>query len=66
MKLASGSLAKNPQRANPREPRPRAGKPRRPAHITGLAATKWNQVIRVLDEMDVLSTADADLIELYC
>ena len=40
------------------EPKPPSGWPECPPHVTGVAATMWNEVCLILDKMGVLTEAD--------
>lgn len=51
---------------NKDEPRPAKGKPRRPRHLSAAAKRVWARVVRVLDDMGVLTTADGSQVERYC
>lgn len=64
----NGSYVKNPQRENKSEPIPVAGTPKMPDTVAAdpVAANKWKVVCKMLDDMDVLSTAEGDLLELFC
>ena len=55
-----------PSRVNHAEPKPIAGRPRKPAHLQGVACTKWAEVCGLLDQMGCLTRCDRDLIALYC
>ena len=63
---ASGAYKKDPGRENKLEPQPMRGAPKKPTHIKGPAAKKWVEVCRLLDSMQCLTTADGELIALFC
>lgn len=65
-KMRRGTAQKNPQRINKREPVAPTDGPTKPAHLDDLASAKWDHVVELFREMDMLSRADGDLIELYC
>jgi len=64
----NGSYQKNPQRENKNEPKPPSGAPKMPLTVAGdpAAKRKWAEVIKVLGEMEILSRADKDLLEIFC
>ena len=67
-KEAKGSFDRHPERRNHNEPKPKEGRPERPLTIDGdeVACLKWEQVLKLLEGMHLLTTADGDLIESYC
>jgi len=66
LKVMNGSLDHDPNRANKAEPKPPKTKPTKPRKLTGVAAKKWTEVTTLLDYMQVLTSADRDVLELYC
>jgi P27 family predicted phage terminase small subunit len=68
IKEASGAFAHDPQRRNKSEPKAKQGWPDMPDIIKAdeIAKRKWNHVCKLLDEMNLLTTADSDLLEQYC
>ena len=50
----------------PNEPTPKKARPRRPKWLAGEARKKWSEVIKILDEMGVLTVADGDVVGRYC
>ena len=64
LKLVTGTLQNC--RANKEEPTPQRGIPTAPAHLSAFAAAAWPHVSKVLDDMGVLSDADAIALEGLC
>ena len=62
----SGAYKKDPGRENKHEPQPMRGAPKKPPYIKGPAAKKWLEVCLLLDSMHCLTTADGELIALFC
>lgn len=48
------------------EPQPPKERPRKPAWMPDRAKRVWDRLVPILDEMGLLSTADAAAIERYC
>lgn len=64
LRLVKGNPGKRPiNEAEPRAPRER---PSAPAHISDAAREVWGQAVLILDEMGVLTRADAFAIEMLC
>lgn len=61
-------LAGNPgKRAlNAREPQPRTKRPKMPEHLTDDAKKEWKRLVRELGAMELLTSADADALAMYC
>lgn len=68
MKDASGAHEKNPQRRNSTEPVAQRGIPPIPESIADdeVASKCWQSVCATLNEMGILTIADASVMELYC
>jgi len=49
-----------------REPEPPKGVPDCPQHLDEIAKAKWFETANILQDMNVLSKADGDALELYC
>src|SRR5262245_60724919 len=47
-------------------PQPKRGRPKCPSFLSPAAKTKWRQIVPVLDQMGVLTTADGDVLSAYC
>ena len=64
----SGAFVKNPQRRNELEPKAVRGFPSIPSQIEAdaVAAECWQRLTRTLDELGILTTADAEILEAYC
>lgn len=60
-----GGTARN-YRLNKSEPTPPRGIPRPPKHLSKVAKEAWNYAAPVLDEMGVLTVADAMVLEGLC
>jgi len=54
---------RRPSRVNPSEPKPPNGCPPKPPHVTGIAAKEWARLARLAEDMGVLTTADAPILE---
>lgn len=65
---ASGAYNKDPQRRNKNEPKPKRGWPDIPIVVSSdpVASDCWFRVCKTLDEMKILTKADAELIAMYC
>lgn len=65
---ANGTYKKDPQRENKQAPVALYGRPVMPEHVEvdPAAAAKWNHIVGMLDEMNVLSKTDHDLLARYC
>ena len=57
---------RKPLSAQAHEPQPVEGMPDMPEHLTGVAAEKWRHLAELLTDMNVITTADKDMMELYC
>lgn len=66
LKVISGMAAKNPQRVNRAEPKPPRSVPAKPDYLDARASEKWDEMTALLDQMGILTTADGDLVALYC
>jgi P27 family predicted phage terminase small subunit len=44
----------------------RAGKPAKPAHLTGVASDKWDELTKVLHKRRTLTKADGTQLEIVC
>ena len=68
IKETQGYFRKHPERRNPDEPTAERGFPDAPEHIQDdpVAFSKWEEVCNLLDEMQVLTTADKDILALFC
>lgn len=68
VKKQIGSFVAKPGRENKREPKPPVGFPEKTAVVKAdkLASAKWDEICQLLDEMNVLTKADSDLLELFC
>ncbi len=68
VKEASGAFRKDPQRRNKNEPVAKRGWPEVPELVADdpIAAAYWNRVCQVLDELNILTTADVFLLEQQC
>lgn len=64
LKLLHGNPGRRP--LNKREPKPRKGVPRRPTWLRGEARDHWDETVRQLQEMGVLTVADGDEVAAYC
>jgi len=65
LKILEGSFIKNPQRRNTSEPEAPDKLPRCPSHLDAAGKKKWRETLAILKEMNIASTAYADLLELY-
>ena len=65
LKVISGAYTINPQRRNHNEPDAPNDEPECPDHLDAMARNKWNEITGYLREMNILSAAYSDLIELY-
>lgn len=65
---ASGAYKKDPQRRNKSEPKPKRGWPEAPQIISEdtVAFECWNRVCNILDDMNILTKADSELLAMYC
>ncbi len=54
------------RRRNQKEPTPPSDRPTCPDHLDDVAKHKWTEVTEQLSLMGLLSSADADCIEMYC
>jgi P27 family predicted phage terminase small subunit len=61
-------LEGNPGRRplNPAEPKPRKARPKPPAWLSEAELREWKRITRELRAMQVLTSADADAIAVYC
>lgn len=68
IKEASGALKKDPQRRNQSEPHSEKGIPPIPESIASdaVASNCWQSVCKTLNDMGILTIADASVMELYC
>lgn len=68
LKEAKGSFKTNPGRRNQSEPQPKKARPRKPKTIKGdtVAEQWWKHTCDVLEGFDMLTVADAHIIEGYC
>ena len=68
VKEASGALRKNPQRRNKAEPKPKRGHPAMPPTVKAdkVAASQWNDLCQLLDDMKILTVADQAVMAMYC
>lgn len=68
VKKQKGSYINQPGRENKREPKPPAGWPEKTEVVLAdpLASKKWDDTCKLLEEMNVLTVADRDLLELFC
>jgi len=64
LRLVTGNAGKRP--INAAEPKPRRERPSAPAHISDKARETWGYVTGLLDEMGVLTKADAIALEQLC
>jgi len=48
------------------EPKATRGTPPKPKNLNEVASKEWDRICQALDELQLLSTADAATIELYC
>ena len=68
VKKMNGTFIKNPKYENKKEPKPKKGWPT-PTELVSAdpkALEKWNETCQILEECNVLTTADRDLLELFC
>lgn len=68
VKEARGSFVRNPQRRNKSEPKPKAGKPKKPRTVSTdkIANQAWKTISELLEDLKILSTADASVMESFC
>lgn len=68
VKRQKGSFVAKPKRENKLEPKPPKGWPEKTELVLSdpLASQKWSETCQMLDDMNVLSKADRDLLELFC
>lgn len=68
VKEESGAFKKDPQRRNHLEPKPPSGIPAMPSFMEAdeIAASKWGEVTKQLDDMGVMTMVDQDLVAMYC
>lgn len=68
VKEASGAFLKDPQRRNKNEPKAKRGWPDKPEMIKAdaIASDCWDRVCKTLDELNILTVADAYMLEAYC
>src|ERR1035437_10901768 len=64
LKLVTGNAGRRP--LNMDEPKPPRGRPSAPAHISDKARETWGYVSGLLDDMGVLTRADALALEGLC
>jgi P27 family predicted phage terminase small subunit len=66
LKAVQGNAGK--RKVNRREPKPTPGIPEMPPHLAKdpIAATKWKQLVPILNRMGVLTVADGDGLAAYC
>ena len=64
LKVVTGTS--RPDRANPHEPTPHRTQPRPPRHLSADARKAWRQFADLLDDMGVLTVADAVALESLC
>jgi P27 family predicted phage terminase small subunit len=68
VKEASGAYRKDPQRRNRLEPQAKRGWPEMPELVAAdkVASEYWHRVCAILDELNILTTADVFLLEQQC
>ncbi len=68
VKKHKGSFINQPGRENKNEPLPPKGWPKKTPLVAAdpLASAKWDETCQLLQDMDVLTKADKDLLELFC
>jgi len=68
IKKQKGSFINQPGRENKNEPVPPKGWPAKTDVVLSdpLASSKWDEICQLLDDMDVLTKADRDLLEVFC
>lgn len=64
LKLLRGNPGKRP--INKNEPQPPKAIPKMPAHLDAKAKTAWKELTKLLDDMGVLTLADAKALEILC
>lgn len=64
LRIVGGNAGKRP--INGAEPKPRRERPSAPAHVSDKARETWGYVVGLLDDMGVLTKADAIAIETLC
>jgi P27 family predicted phage terminase small subunit len=64
LKIVAGT--DRPCRTNPAEPKPPRGRPSPPLHLSDKARAVWANVVDTLDQMGVLTDADALAVEGLC
>lgn len=67
VKDARGTFVKDPKRKNHFEPEPSAGYPKKPDTVKKdpISDAFWDRACATLDDMNVLTTADTDVLESY-